>query len=132
MAVITSDRALVQAAAAESVAAETANEQAWETGAARDLCCKHGLSSDMMARITSGCGLKLACVWSGTPIRDTSCCCRPLTGAPCLRPGPRPASAAAAAAAEEDGEKAAVLAELLGCVATVHAANTASYPPRWP
>ena len=27
--------------------------------------------------------------WSGTPIRDTGCCCHPLTGVPCLRPGPR-------------------------------------------
>ena len=27
--------------------------------------------------------------WSGTPIRDTSCCCHPLTGVPYLRPGPR-------------------------------------------
>ena len=24
-------------------------------------------------------------VWSGTPIRDTSCCFHPLTGVPCLR-----------------------------------------------
>ena len=28
-------------------------------------------------------------VWSGTPIRDTGCCYHPLTGVPCLRPGPR-------------------------------------------
>ena len=28
-------------------------------------------------------------VWSGTPIRDTSCRCQPLTGVPYLRPGPR-------------------------------------------
>ena len=27
--------------------------------------------------------------WSRTPIRDTSCWCHPLTGVPCLRPGPR-------------------------------------------
>ena len=27
--------------------------------------------------------------WSGNPIRDTSCCCHPLTGVPYLRPGPR-------------------------------------------
>ena len=27
--------------------------------------------------------------WSGTPIRDTSCCCHPLIGVPYLRPGPR-------------------------------------------
>ena len=26
--------------------------------------------------------------WSKPPIGDTSCCCRPLTGAPYLRPGP--------------------------------------------
>ena len=31
-------------------------------------------------------------VWSGTPIRDTSCRCQPLTGVPYLRPGPRPPS----------------------------------------
>ena len=30
-------------------------------------------------------------VWSGTPIRDTSCCCHPLNGVPYLRPGPRTA-----------------------------------------
>ena len=46
----------------------------------------------MMALITSGCGLKLAHVWPETPIRDTSCCCRPLTGAPRVcAPGPRAA-----------------------------------------
>ena len=28
-------------------------------------------------------------VWSGTPIRDNGCCYHPLTGVPCLRPGPR-------------------------------------------
>ena len=28
-----------------------------------------------------------------TPIRDTSCCCHPLNGAPYLRPGPRCAMA---------------------------------------
>ena len=28
-------------------------------------------------------------VWSGTPIRDASCCCHPLSGVPCLRFGPR-------------------------------------------
>ena len=27
--------------------------------------------------------------WSRTPIRDISCCCHPLTGVPCLRPGLR-------------------------------------------
>ena len=27
-------------------------------------------------------------VWSGTPIRDNGCCYHPLTGVPCLRPGP--------------------------------------------
>ena len=27
--------------------------------------------------------------WSGAPIRDTSCCCHPLIGVPCLRFGPR-------------------------------------------
>ena len=27
--------------------------------------------------------------WSRTSIRDTSCCCHPLTGVPYLRPGPR-------------------------------------------
>ena len=27
-------------------------------------------------------------VWSGTPIRDISCCYHPLTGVPYLRPGP--------------------------------------------
>ena len=27
--------------------------------------------------------------WYGTPIRDTSCCCHPLTGVPYLRHGPR-------------------------------------------
>ena len=27
--------------------------------------------------------------WSVTPIRDTSCCCHPLTDVPYLRPGPR-------------------------------------------
>ena len=31
------------------------------------------------------------CAWSGTPIRDTSCCCHPLTTVPYLRPGPRTA-----------------------------------------
>ena len=31
--------------------------------------------------------------WSGTSIRDTSCCCHPLNGAPYLRPGPRCAMA---------------------------------------
>ena len=28
-------------------------------------------------------------VWSGTPIRDISCCFHPLNDVPCLRPGPR-------------------------------------------
>ena len=28
-------------------------------------------------------------LWSGTPIRNTRCCCQPLTGVPYLRPGPR-------------------------------------------
>ena len=27
-------------------------------------------------------------VWPETPIRDTSCCCHPLNGVPCLRLGP--------------------------------------------
>ena len=27
--------------------------------------------------------------WSETPNRDCSCCCHPLIGVPCLRPGPR-------------------------------------------
>ena len=30
--------------------------------------------------------------WSETPTRNNSCCCHPLTGAPCLRLGPRTAS----------------------------------------
>ena len=32
-------------------------------------------------------------VWSETPIRDARCCFHPLTGVPCLRPGPRTAAA---------------------------------------
>ena len=36
-----------------------------------------------------GCVIENTMVRSGTPIRDTSCCYRPLTGVPCLRFGPR-------------------------------------------
>ena len=35
-----------------------------------------------------GCVIENTMVRSGTPIRDTSCCYRPLTGVPYLRPGP--------------------------------------------
>ena len=34
-------------------------------------------------------GVKGRCVVHSTPTRDTSCCCHPLTVAPCLRFGPR-------------------------------------------
>ena len=40
-------------------------------------------------RSTSPCSTGRRGAWSRTPIRDTSCCCHPLTAAPYLRPGPR-------------------------------------------
>ena len=48
-----------------------------------------GLSGPpQVRRIFSGCTVLTIGVWSDTPIRDTSCCCRPLNGVPCLHPGP--------------------------------------------
>ena len=46
----------------------------------------HATSSALKALCTTiGCDG----AWSGTPIRDTSCCFQLLTGVPYLRPGPR-------------------------------------------
>ena len=48
----------------------------------------------------AGCGARRAVRGPKLPIRDTSCCCRPLTDVPCLRPGPRRRAAKEAGALE--------------------------------
>ena len=49
----------------------------------------HGCTDRTVGRATPRVRRLRGGAWSGTPIRDTSCCCYPLTGAPYLRIGPR-------------------------------------------
>ena len=53
-------------------------------------CVRGGMSRQLDAKLQEHSEeLRTRCVWSKPPIRDTSCCCHPLTGVPYLRPGPR-------------------------------------------
>ena len=69
---------------------ETAAEVAGHLQTLREVQAK-ALARGGPGRITEFVPLSFVAaeVWSGTPIWDTSCCSHPLSGVPCLRPGPR-------------------------------------------